>query len=207
MTDRFIDLLRHGAVTGDAVFRGRSDDPLSAVGLAQMSLKIKYLSKKTTPAWDHIFCSPAQRCAAFAHQLAIEKQLPIKVLPNSAERDFGAWEGQSANQLAPSDLAHFWLDPLNYTPPNAELLSAFQARIITVWHTLCVNTDWHHALFITHGGVIRIILGEIFRLQPAALLLFEVPPACVTRLRIPTENGSPSLIFHGCFSTVETMLI
>jgi broad specificity phosphatase PhoE len=50
---------------------------------------------------------------------------------------------------------------------------------------------------LTHGGVIRVILGEILGLPDDRLILIEVPPACRTRVRLPREGGKPSLIAHG----------
>jgi broad specificity phosphatase PhoE len=53
-------------------------------------------------------------------------------------------------------------------------------------------------LIVSHGGVMRVVLAELLRIPPEAAILVEVPPACLTRLRIPDPPGRPSLMRHGC---------
>ncbi|MBK1703926.1 histidine phosphatase family protein [Halochromatium glycolicum] len=152
---------------------------------------------ETQPAaWDRILTSPARRCASFAQTLG--RRLGIGVEPRDAfrERGFGAWEGKRADQLPADELARFWTEPSGYDPPDSEPFADFRHRVIGAWHEL-VDRREGHTLLITHGGVIRVILGEVLGLADDRLLLLEVPPACRTRLRVPIGEGRPSLISHG----------
>lgn len=197
MADRLVDLLRHGEVQGGGRFRGSHDDPLAEQGWGQMRAAIAADAAAGQASWDRILHSPALRCAAFAQELAALRQLPSAPMPDFRERGFGAWEGLRADQIPIEDLSRFWTDPLGYDPPDAEPFADFCERVRHGWQQLLAGDD-ANPLIVTHGGVIRVIIGEVLGLAADALLLLEVPPACRTRLRVPTGGGRPSLIRHGC---------
>lgn len=155
----FVGLLRHGEVTGGAVYRGRTDDPLSLIGWAQMRAATEGLC-----SWDLIVSSPLQRCAAFAGEFAQTHGAPLVEEERLVEIDFGEWEGRSAAQLmweSPAALADFWRDPLNHPPPGGESLGQFQERVVAAWEALCRNHAGKRLLLVTHGGVIRMLLSHL----------------------------------------------
>ncbi len=189
--DAFIDLLRHGATTSTGAFCGTSDVPLTAHGWAQM-----VRATAVAPAWTTLHSSPASRCASFAQHLATQLEVPLHLNAALRERDFGAWEGLTAAELPPELLAQWWQDPVGFTPPAAETVAAFRARVAAAWHALVASTAApSHQLLITHGGVIRVILAEVLQQPNVTLWQIEVPPATLTRLRL-AAGGQPSLVFH-----------
>jgi len=190
VTDRFIDWLRHGEPAQGGRFRGDREDPLTAEGWTQ-------LRRMTDgdPGWTQVISAPARRCRAFAEVFAAEQDLPLVCRSDLAERGFGDWEGQRADELPLADLERLWTDPVGFTPPGAEPFLAFQARVRAAWNELCAEATPYPLVF-THGGVIRVILGEVLGLSAEALLRIEVPYACRTRLRLP-DAGYPSLMTHG----------
>lgn len=190
----FADLLRHGEAAGGSCFRGSRDDPLTALGWAQ--LEAATATDAAAGHWDAVLCSPARRCAAFAEALAGRLDLPVTMLPALRERDFGAWEGKRAAELPEADLAAFWTDPAGFTPPGAEPLAAFRGRVAAGWRQV-LGAPARRPLVVTHGGVVRAILGEVLGLADTALLLLEVPHACRSRIRLPVAGGLPSLVAHG----------
>jgi len=196
MADRIIDLLRHGEVQGGGRFRGSHDDPLTTAGWEQMRVAVAADAAAGRATWDCILHSPAVRCAGFARELAARRNLPSAVLPDLRERGFGVWEGLRADQIPLEDLSRFWADPTGYDPPAAEPFASFRERVRQGWHALLAG-DAAHPLILTHGGVVRIVIGEVLGLAADRLLLLEVPPACRTRLRVPLGGGRPSLISHG----------
>jgi broad specificity phosphatase PhoE len=191
MQDFFVDLLRHGEAQGGARFRGGYDDPLSAEGFAQMTR-----ATADDPGWTRVLCSPARRCNEFALSLATRRGLPISVLPELAERNFGEWEGLAAHRIPATELTRFWDDPVGYTPPGGEPFALFRERVLTFWDRVCREAD-PFSLVVTHGGVMRIVLAEVLRMPPEAAILIEVHLACLTRLRVPEPPGRPSLMRHG----------
>ncbi|MBK5929927.1 histidine phosphatase family protein [Halochromatium salexigens] len=199
MPHRLVDLIRHGEVEGGACFRGRRDDPLSATGWAQLEAATGAVTDAAIGAapWDRLLCSPAARCARFAERLGAGLGRPVEPMEALRERDFGAWEGRRADQLPLEDLARFWADPSAYDPPDSEPFAAFRERVLAGWRYILEGSG-EHLLLITHGGVIRVILGELLGIPHARLILLEVPPACRSRLRVPVGDGLPSLVAHGC---------
>ncbi len=190
MTDRFLDLLRHGEVQGGACFRGGSDDPLTGLGWEQMRR-----ATAEAPAWTRIHSSPARRCADFARHLAETCGAPLTLVDAFGERQFGAWEGRAAHQIPAAELAGFWNDPAVFTPPGGEPFADFRARVLRAWSEL-ETTSEAHSLLVTHGGVIRVLIAAVLRMPDEAALLLEVPHACLTRIRLPAAPGRPSLMFH-----------
>jgi len=189
--DRFVDLLRHGAAVGGGRFRGASDDRLSPAGVTQMRAVTEGLS-----GWDALFSSPARRCAEVAGELAAERGLKLELMAELGERHFGDWENRSASEIPATELKRFWDDPVGFTPPGAEPFEALRERVLKGWDRI-LGSQAGFPLLLTHGGVIRIILGQVLDIPAAALLRIEVPTACRTRLRVPAGDGHPSLIFHG----------
>ncbi|MFB1487813.1 MULTISPECIES: histidine phosphatase family protein [unclassified Thiocapsa] len=191
MQDCFVDLLRHGEAQGGARFRGGHDDPLSAEGWDQMTR-----ATAANPDWTRVVSSPSRRCSAFAQRLAERHKLPLAILPGLRERGFGAWEGLAAYQIPAAELTRFWDDPVGYAPPGGEPFEVFRERVRAVWGQVC-DAGEPFTLAVTHGGVIRVVLAEVLRMPPEASLLIEVPPACLSRLRVPESPGRPSLMCHG----------
>ncbi|MBK5940016.1 histidine phosphatase family protein [Halochromatium roseum] len=194
---RLVDLIRHGEVAGGACFRGRRDDPLSAMGWSQLEAATADQTAGGRNRWDRLLCSPASRCAGFADWLGKRLGLQVEQVEALRERDFGAWEGLRADQIPLDDLARFWADPSGYDPPSSEPFAVFRQRVIDGWCQLLAGGG-DHLLLITHGGVIRVILGELLGIPAERLILLEVPTACRSRVRLPAEGGLPSLIAHGC---------
>ena len=192
MSDRLIDLLRHGEPEGGARFRGERDDPPSALGREQ----IRLATARDRAGWTRILSSPARRCAEPAQALARELDLPLGERSWLRERGFGDWEGLTADAIPAEALARFWSDPVGYTPPGAEPFPAFHARVLNGWRDL-LQDPAPHTLIVTHGGVVRLLVAEALGMPQDALLLLEVPYACRTRLRIPAAPWRPSLVFHG----------
>ncbi len=195
---RLVDLMRHGDTEGGACFRGSRDDPLTELGWSQLrSATAEDVDAGVGGApWDAIICSPARRCAGFATELAERLRLPLTCMSELRERHFGDWEGHRAAELPESELAAFWADPIGFSPPGAEEFGGFQGRVLAAWRQILSGAA-AHPLVVTHGGVVRVLVGEVLRMPVEALLLLEVPHACRTRIRLPVVGGFPSLVQHG----------
>lgn len=162
-----IGLLRHGEVKGGPCFRGSTDDPLTENGLNQMRV-----ATQGTQRWKRVITSPLRRCADFAGTFAMQHNLPVTIDERIAEMHFGTWEGLTAVQIMaddPDGLTRFWSDPIQHTPPRAEPLLQFQSRVLAAWAAI-INPPAADTLVITHGGVIRVLLGHL-RQQPLAEVL------------------------------------
>lgn len=176
-------MLRHGEtelLAQGRILRGRLDDPLTAKGKAQM--QAAFDGEFPKQAWQAIVSSPLSRCADFARQKSDEYQLPLLVLDDLQEMDFGEWEGQFTADLFaqfPDEIARWWQSPSQFTPPNAESMADFAKRIDGALGQIAqfAHENHHQRLcVICHGGVIKYLyckaqhlsLDEILQ-QPAEL--------------------------------------
>ncbi|NNF96392.1 MAG: hypothetical protein HKM94_05640, partial [Halobacteria archaeon] len=81
-------------------------------------------------------------------------------------------------------LQQFWSNPVIYTPPGGESLTRFQERIFNAWQETTHNHPRQRILWVTHGGVIRIILCKVRQQPIAKLLQIEVRHAALYQVCI-----------------------
>ncbi|WP_339669102.1 histidine phosphatase family protein [Dasania marina] len=197
-----IDLLRHGECEGGLIFRGHTDSALSTKGQQQMQQAIDAYPGQAN--WQQIISSPLQRCSVFAQQLidCQNHSATLLVEPGLQEISFGDWDGcltEQVQQQQPTAVSNFWQNPAEHTPPNGELLTDFQQRVVHSWQQLVEQHRGEHSLLISHGGVIRIILAHILQMPLRPLSYLSAPHACLTQIKIFHQAGSPDwpqLIFH-----------
>jgi len=199
-----IDLLRHGEVEGDAVYRGSTDDPLTDVGWQQM---VAALQGKND--WDLIISSPLQRCSEFANLVAEEDDIDLEIEKSFQEIDFGDWEGLSPDKILKQDadkLKAWWQSPTRVTPPKGEDFHEFQARILKFLKQMIENNKGNKILLITHAGVIRVILMHVLGMHEDNLFRLNVDNASVSKIMIyhDKQGDSWSLISHGCVPAIES---
>ncbi|HEU0219336.1 MAG TPA: histidine phosphatase family protein, partial [Gallionella sp.] len=142
-----IDLLRHGETQAGSVYLGRTDAQLSEHGFRQMEEALL-----DVPRYQAVLSSPLVRCAAFAQDYARRFGLPLHHDARFQEMDFGAWDGCSAAEIAAADagaLENFWRDPVAFTPPQAEPLLSFQARVLAAWQELPARYPDQRVLLVT----------------------------------------------------------
>lgn len=182
-----IDLLRHGACEGGEIFRGSSDVALSDDGWLQMRKAVV-----NENGWDLVLCSPLQRCARFAEELAQERRLALRSEPRLREIHFGDWENRTHVDVQREHgdlLRQFWRDPFSITPPNGESMAVFRDRVMTPMRELQEEYRGRHVLVVTHGAVIRVLLCEWLRLSYEAFSSFAVPYASFSRVRLYHQDG------------------
>jgi broad specificity phosphatase PhoE len=195
-----ITILRHGEVDGRAhIFRGASEEVLTLRGVAQMEA---VLLRSLTPfhsqrerEFDAIASSPLRRCHEFAASYAQQNNLPVQVLGCFSELNFGDWEGLTPSEAAarnPNEYAAFSASNGVCAPPNGEALAAFHARIAQGWHDWLQQDLGAQRLLITHAGVMRGLLMELFNFTPAQAFQIALPDASC--LRISHLHGQPPFL-------------
>ncbi|MCK5666628.1 MAG: alpha-ribazole phosphatase family protein [Thiotrichaceae bacterium] len=192
-----ITLLRHGEPAGGAIFRGATDDCLTKTGWQQM-----YDALNTLDSPDLILSSPLRRCADFAEKIAAKRSLPLQKADALQEINFGQWEGRLIEQIAAdakNELARFWQNPVENTPPDGEPVLDFQKRVISFWHELIAAQRGKNCLLLTHGGVQKMILAEVLGMPVHAMHNIEVPYACCSTFHVYYSDTEPvtTLKSHG----------
>jgi broad specificity phosphatase PhoE len=188
-----VTVLRHGAVAGRAhVFRGTLDEPLSTQGVQQME---QTLARCPATAFDTVATSPLKRCHEFAAAYVAQRRLPLRVLPPFGELAFGDWEGLTPEEAAernPAEYQAFRASGGEHAPPNGESLAQFRARIGLGWQEWLARNDGTNRLLITHAGVMRALLMELFGFTPAQAFQIALPEAAC--LRISWLHGKPPFL-------------
>lgn len=147
--------IRHGATAGNLEKRyiGRTDEPLSQPGIAQLQTL-----KGRLPQPEHLFVSPLLRARQSA-QILFPHMEPTLV-EAFRETDFGIFEGKNYAELAADPAYQEWLASFCQGPiPGGECAADFKARcrrgFLQVMNAL---PDGATAAFVIHGGTIMAIL-------------------------------------------------
>ena len=192
-----VDLLRHGEPGGGDILRGRVNPELTDRGWGQMEAS----AERANANWTHVFSSPLKRCRDFAHRLARSRQLALQIEDQWQEIDYGDWDGMDIaewRRLAAPQFQSFREDLTALAPPNGETFIAFRDRVQGAWKNLAELPDGSHALIVTHGGVMRVVLPTVLGIPLNQSSPLHIPFACLTRILINVENESSqaSLLFH-----------
>ncbi len=171
--------LRHAPTAWNAEgrFQGRSDQPLSAEGLA---LAAGWRLPDQARDWP-VLTSPLLR----ARQTALAMGLAATPDPALIEMDWGAWEGRTYEELAGEDATGLVANEargLDFMPPDGESPRQVMERL-TPWLAAAGRGP---RVLVTHKGVLRALLalatGWNFQGKPPAkirsgrALLFGLAP-------------------------------
>lgn len=187
MTSTLITLVRHGKVAGPAALYGRTDIALSAAGYADVTRTLQNVHAHSPVS--QVISSPRQRCLTVAQEFSAQHRIALQIEENLREMDFGVWDGVPFDALGNEwkNIEAFWDSPEGVQPPQGEALNDFAARIISSWATLIGNAKSAHHLVICHGGVIRILIAHILKLDwqnPALFKQLQIDYASHTRIEI-----------------------
>ncbi|MCW8885764.1 MAG: histidine phosphatase family protein [Motiliproteus sp.] len=183
-----IDLLRHGACRDGAIYRGRTDSLLSDEGELQMQRGCQ------DGRWQRIYSSPLSRCCQFAYQLSEQQQVPLAEESRLMELDFGDWDGCLTEEVWRTQqqaVLAFWQDPVHCPPPGGESLQALRERCVQLLHDLHRDHRGERLLLVTHGGVIRVLLGYLLQMPNSALYQLSIGYGSLSRIELyQGEDGS-----------------
>ena len=213
-----VDFLRHGEPVGGDVLRGRIDHPLSKLGWSQMqkaaALSAERELSPSTPSWTHLISSPLQRCRVFSEHLAVVTALDLQVREQWQEIDYGDWDGMLLSdwrEVAGPQFKEFREDVSKLQPPNGEAFLLFRDRVLAAWSELADLPDGSHALVVTHGGVLRVVLPTVLGMPLNRSFPLHIPFASFSRVAlwvtVPDEGSAKernssdqkigaSLLFH-----------
>ncbi len=191
-----VTVLRHGECEGrNAVFRGRTDDPLSARGWAQMRGVGAHL-----PPFDSMSSSPLRRCREFAAEFAAARDLPLHVEHGFRERDFGAWECLTADEVAtrfPTQ-GDPRQNPYDNAPEGGESYPDFRVRVESIWTEWTARLASGHHLLVTHAGIMRALLVHLLGLPPKNLYRLNLPNAGHFTVSLLAGEAPVLLSLNGC---------
>lgn len=177
-------LVRHAEPTEDARGRcyGRLDIELSESGREQCRRLAAQLSGEPVAA---IVCSPRLRARDTADAIAEPHRLPVTVLDQLRELDFGELEGRTYEEIAASrpELYERWMtEPTTLRFPGGEGYADLHARVADAVAQLRATYDDRMVVAVTHGGVVRAVLAEALGMPHDRIFRLAVDTASITRV-------------------------
>jgi probable phosphoglycerate mutase len=181
-------LVRHGQTAwnlgaGPERFRGRTDLPLDATGLAQAEAVGRRLATASIAA---IYASPLQRARQTAAPLAERLGLPVQPQEGLLDINYGLWQGLTQAEAATAypDLHRLWsTNPGRVRFPEGESLDDVKGRLGALLGQLAALHPGQTIVLVGHQIVNKVLicallglnLDQIDRIgqEPAALNVFE----------------------------------
>lgn len=156
-----IILIRHGETEYNRrhLFYGKTDISLNDTGVQQAYLLNEKLAGMRLEV--PIYTSSLKRTIETA-ELIFPDQKKIS-LNELDEKDFGLWEGLSADQINerfPEEWEKWLISPFEVTPINAEKFSDFQQRVLACLEVMLQKKQ--DFVIVGHLGVLRVILKDWF---------------------------------------------
>ena len=185
-------LIRHGE-TVDAEpkrYKGTIDVPLSERGIEQIRSLARYLSQNTEDRaqnTDHreqstdnrqqnadrrtqnsvltaLYCSGLSRALKSAELIGEPFGFAPVVHHGLRERNFGAWEGMSFDEIKTEfpDAFRKWAEnPLEFSPMGGESTIEVKDRTMKAFREITERHEGGVIAIVAHGGINRVILCEL----------------------------------------------
>jgi probable phosphoglycerate mutase len=203
-------LVRHGETewNREGRYQGRTDIPLSAVGVEQ----VRALGRRLADVPIAIaVTSPLSRARATAEAVVAGRDVKLELDDGLAEISHGAWEGQLATDVERSHAEMFgtWKRaPGRDTPagPDAESLGDVDARAWPVLERITARLHGDQtALVAAHDAVNRVLLCRILGLPLARIWSFRQASATLNVLSGPSLDTLQVVRLNDC-EHVTTLL-
>jgi len=190
-------LIRHGSTLDNEQGRltGQADVPLSPLGERQAVLLGERLANETL---DIIVTSGLQRARATGAAIAHYHQIPVYEDAAIREISLGEWEGVTLSELMERDaeaITRWQNEPLNVKPPGGETITQLHDRVVPALEFWYANYPDSTVVWVTHGGVIRVLLCHLLNADLNSWGQFKRENASVTEVRLgQTAGGSICLV-------------
>lgn len=145
-------LIRHTTpLIAKGLIYGRMNVPLAASFTEEKDLVLQQIPANL----DKVYSSPSFRCQLLAAEIS-------KVYVQSEalyELNFGDWEGDTWDTIDRVECGVWMEDFVNQAPPNGETMVEMERRVLLFLKEVLLQ-PFQKVGFVTHGGVIRIILAH-----------------------------------------------
>ncbi len=189
-----IYLVRHGETEWNVkrVMQGKTDIRLNALGRKQartVAITLKNIH------FDAFYSSPLTRTMETAKIINKFHHLSIITDSDLQERNFGSLEGKSyeeVNRFHPGLIfSEIWNYP-NFRPPDGESASDVLKRAKRFSVKILRIHKGQHVLVVSHGDVLRSIIGSFMNIHPKYFLDVYVGNTGLTVLET-SGKGEPTL--------------
>jgi broad specificity phosphatase PhoE len=164
---REVWLVRHGVTDANQrlIIQGQTDTALTEAGVEQARALADWLTRHDRTAFSTLLTSPLSRARRTAEILAEALGHELSEEPQLMERNFGAWEGRSVEEVyAEQDAAAG--DAFDFKPPGGESTHEMATRVCAAFDAWCSRDDvGARLLVVTHGGPIGALVCRALGLE------------------------------------------
>ena len=176
-------LLRHGQtpMSVQKRYAGRSDVPLTDVGVQQAAASAKRLA---SAGLGVIVTSPLLRTVQTAQEVAAVTGAAVVTDDGFRETDFGAWEGLTFAEVRerwPAEVAAWLADP-EVAPPGGESFIDVSARVTAALHRVLAARAGQTVLIVSHVTPIKMLVAAALLAPPAALYRMHLDVAALSEI-------------------------
>lgn len=177
-------LARHGATANNAQQRytGQSDVPLSPLGERQAEALGQRLASERL---ECVVASDLSRARRTAEAVAQPHDIAVRLDADLREISLGAWEGATYAELLdrePEAMRRWQSDPTTYAPPGGETVAQVRDRLVVALERWRTAYPAGTVLWVTHGGVIGILLCHLLGMDLNRRWQFRRDNAALTEL-------------------------
>ncbi|NLT95413.1 MAG: alpha-ribazole phosphatase [Clostridia bacterium] len=183
--------VRHGQTSWNdlGMYQGHTDIPLNEIGFEQAIKVGKRLKNEKVSA---IYSSDLLRAKQTAEIIAREHNLPVTVMPELREINFGIWEGKTYKEIKElyPEMLNIWLSkPQDLKIPEGETFPEMLAR---AWQGLKKILSKHKdetIIVVAHGGTIAVLLCNILEISLNNLWKIKQGNTGITIVEFAEDKG------------------
>jgi alpha-ribazole phosphatase len=195
-----IYLVRHGETEWNASlkYQGQTDVPLSETGKKQADLLGKRLAASK---FDGFYSSDLARAYETAGIISLYHKQQIKRIPELREINFGLWEGLDYKEIMgkyPDEIKQWWEKPLLARIPGGETMDEMIKRTTTTVRTIVESHNSGNIVVVTHGGVVRSIVGTVLGMDMNKYWRLRLDNACLNIIDFPEWDKGVLTLFNDC---------
>jgi len=159
-----IILVRHGHVEGidPPRFRGRTELPLTDLGVRQARLTAERIERGWKPA--AVYTSPMGRCVSTAEAIGLATGAPLRLLEDLNDLDYGAWQWRTYADVkaqAPKLFACWFSAPHLVGFPDGDSLQDLAARAADALRLVIERHPERIVVMVGHDSVNRALLLQL----------------------------------------------
>lgn len=143
-----------------------------------------YLPKRL----DIVYSSPLVRCLKLAETLSSSVVVDKRLI----EMNFGDWEMKLWDELPKDKLKQWMADFVNVRVPGGESFGALIDRVNMFLEDIA-KVKHKNICIVSHSGVIRTILGNFLKMDPAYLFRIQVDYGSISLIKL--NHRLPSIEF------------